>query len=292
MTRRGWVLFWSLALIWGLPYLFIKVAVADLSPTVVVFGRVALGALLLLPVAAARGQLGALRPYLPWVLTFAVVEIAIPFWMLGWAETRISSSLAALLVAGVPIVSAVLARALGLDDRLTGMRVVGLGVGIVGVACLVGLDVRGGQWLAVAAVGLTVLGYACGPIIASTRLAGAPSLAVTAVALGFNGVWYAPFAWAQRPAAPVPAAAWVAVAVLGVLCTAVAFLVFFQLVAEVGPARMTVITYINPAVAVLLGVAVLGEPVTFGLLVGFPLVLLGSWLATRRAPALEDEPHA
>lgn len=291
MSRRGWVLFLALSVIWGLPYLFIKIAVVDLSPSVVVWGRVALAAVLLLPVAASRGMLPALRPYAGWILVFAVVEIAVPFWMLGWAETRISSSLAALLVAGVPIVSAVLARALGLDDRLTGMRIVGLLIGVAGVGFLVGLDVRGAQWLAVAAVGLTVVGYALGPIIVSTRLARAPSLAVIAMALLLNSLWYAPVAWVQRPTGAVPASAWWAVVVLGVLCTAVAFLVFFALVDEVGPTRMTVITYLNPAVAVLLGVIVLGEPVTLGILVGFPLVLLGSWLATRRAPATEDEPH-
>ncbi len=284
MSRRGWVLFLALSVIWGLPYLFIKIAVVDLSPSVVVWGRVALAALLLLPVAAYRGMLPALRPYVGWIVVFAAVEIAVPFWMLGWAETRISSSLAALLVAGVPIVAAVMATLLGLDDRLTGMRVVGLLIGVAGVGFLVGLDVRGAQWLAVAAVGLTVLGYALGPIIVSTRLVGAPSLAVIATALLLNAAWYTPVAWVQRPTGPVPAIAWWAVVVLGVVCTALAFLVFFALVDEVGPTRMTVITYLNPAVAVLLGVVVLGEPLTLGILIGFPLVLLGSWLATRRPP--------
>ncbi len=291
MSRRGWVLFLALSVIWGLPYLFIKIAVEDLSPSVVVWGRVALAAAVLLPVAATRGLFPALRPVLGWVVIFAVIEIAVPFLMLGWAETRVSSSLAALLVAGVPIVAAVMARGLGIDDRLTGMRVVGLVIGIVGVGFLVGLDVRGGQWWAVAAVGLTVVGYALGPIIIATRLAEAPSLAVITVALGLNTLWYAPVAWVQRPTQPVPAQAWWAIAILGVVCTALAFLIFFQLVAEVGPSRMTVITYLNPAVAVLLGVVVLSEPITAGILIGFPLVLIGSWLATRRAAPLEDEPH-
>lgn len=111
----------ALAVIWGLPYLFIKIAVEDLNPSVVVWGRVALATAVLLPVALARRQLPALRPVLGWVVVFAAVEIAVPFLMLGWAETRISSSLAALLVAGVPTVAAVLARVLGIDDRLTGM---------------------------------------------------------------------------------------------------------------------------------------------------------------------------
>ena len=171
------------------------------------------------------------------------------------------------------------------------MRVVGLVIGIVGVGFLVGLDVKGGQWWAVAAVGLTVVGYALGPIIIATRLAAAPSLVVITAALGLNALWYAPVAWVQRPTQPVPAQAWWAIAILGVVCTALAFLIFFELVAEVGPSRMTVITYLNPAVAVLLGVVVLSEPITAGILIGFPLVLIGSWLATRRATPLEDEPH-
>lgn len=278
------MLFLSLSLIWGLPYLFIKVAVADLNPVVIVWGRVALAALVLLPIALARGMVKQLRPYVWWILAFAVIEIGIPFLMLGWAETRISSSLAALLVAAVPIIAAVLALILGLDDRLSGIRVVGLFVGIVGVACLVGLDVTGGQWLAVGAMLIVALGYATGPIIVATKLSAAPSLGVIAVALSLNALWYAPLAWIARPSTHVPAHAWGAVAVLGLVCTALAFLVFFSLIAEVGPARTTVITYLNPAVALILGVIVLNEPITLGLVIGFPLVLLGSYLATRKSP--------
>ena len=146
------------------------------------------------------------------------------------------------------------------------------------------------------AAALTVVGYACGPMVISTRLAETPALAVISLALGINAVIYAPFAWIQRPTAPVPAEAWWSIVALGVLCTAIAFLIFFALVGEVGPSRMTVITFLNPAVAVLLGVVVLSEPITLGLLLGFPLVLLGSYLATRPernpAAALEDAPHA
>lgn len=284
MSRRGWVLFWSLGAIWGIPYLFIKIAVEQVSPVVVVFGRVGLAALLMLPLAAARGMLRPLLPHWRWLLLFAGVEIGVPFAMLGYAEQRLSSSLAGLLVAAVPLIGAVLAVVFHLDDRLDPGRLAGLLVGLAGVAALVGLDVRGGDWLSVGAVGLTAVGYAIGPVIVSTRLAGLPSMGVTAVALGLNALVYAPFAWLARPErmADVRASAWLSIAVLGVVCSAIAFLVFFALVAEVGPSRATVITYINPAVAVSLGVAVRGEPVTAGLLIGFPLVLLGSYLATRR----------
>ena len=199
-------------------------------------------------------------------------------------------------MATVPIVAAVLARWLGLDARLGGIRVVGLAIGMSGVAVLVGLDIPGDQWWAVGAAAVTVIGYALGPIVISTKLAEAPPLAVITLALAANAIIYAPIAWVQRPTTPVPPVAWWSIVVLGVLATAVAFLIFFALVAEVGPSRMTVITFLNPAVAVLLGVIVLSEPITWGLVLGFPLVLLGSYLATRpdRNPAaqIEDAPHA
>lgn len=295
MTRRGWTLFISLAIIWGTPYLFIRVAVDYVEPSVMVALRVGLAALLLLPVAFARGQFRGIRPYLPWIALFAFVEITGPFLMLGYAETQLTSSTTALLIAAVPIVAAIIARALGLDQRLGGARVLGLAVGISGVALLVGLDIPGDQWWAVAAAAVTVVGYACGPIVISTRLSGAPPLAVIALALGANALIYAPVAWIQRPTTAVPASAWWSIAILGVLCTAIAFLIFFALVAEVGPSRMTVITFLNPAVAVLLGVVVLSEPITWGLVLGFPLVLIGSYLATRpernAAAQVEDAPH-
>jgi drug/metabolite transporter (DMT)-like permease len=258
--------------------------------------RVGLAAMLLLPIALARRQLRGIRPYLPWIALFGLVEITGPFLMLGYAETQLSSSTTALLIAAVPIVAAVLARSLGLDRRLGGIRILGLAIGISGVAVLVGLDIPGDQWWAVGAAAITVVGYAFGPIVISTKLADAPPLAVISLALAANAVIYAPFAWMQWPTEPVPATAWWSIIVLGVLCTAIAFLIFFALVSEVGPSRMTVITFLNPAVAVLLGVLVLGEPITLGLVLGFPLVLAGSYLATRpdrnAAARIEDAPHA
>jgi len=226
------------------------------------------------------------------VLAFAVVEITFTFLALTWAEERISSSLAALLIAAVPIVGAILAWQFGLDTHWSTRRGVGLAVGFLGVGALVGLDVEGSSWLSVAAVGITVLGYSFGPIIIEKRLNGVPSLPVIAAALAINSVIYAPFAWATRPTEPVPANAWASMIVLGIVCTALAFVALFALIAEVGAPRAQVITYVNPAVAVVLGVVVLSEPITPGLMVGFPLVLLGSYLATRGGNvAVEAEPH-
>ncbi len=292
MSRRGWALFVSLGLIWGLPYLLIKVAVESLSTPMVVFGRLAVGAAILLPIALFSRQLPLLRGHWRWVFAFAIVEMTFTWWALTWAEERISSSLAGLFIATVPLTTALIARRFGMDDRLTGSRLIGMGIGFVGVAALVGLDVSGGDLLAVAALVITVLGYSIGPIIVDRRLQDVPSLAVIAVSLTINAVIYAPFAWATRPTEPVPAVAWGSTILLGALCTALAFIIFFALIAEVGPSRTTLITYVNPAVAVLLGILVLGEPITLGLVIGFPLVLLGSYLATRRAPVVESEPHA
>jgi drug/metabolite transporter (DMT)-like permease len=296
VSRKGWALFLALSVIWGTPYLFIRIAVEHVEPSVLVALRVGLAALLLLPIAAARGQFRGIRPYLPWIALFGVVEITGPFLMLGYAETALPSSTTALLIAGVPIVAAVLARSFGLDRRLGITRIAGLAIGISGVAVLVGLDIPGDQWWAVGAAGVTVVGYALGPIVISTRLGGAPPLAVISLALAMNALIYAPLAWIQRPTEAVPASAWWSIITLGILCTAIAFLIFFALVAEVGPSRMTVITFLNPAVAITLGVVLLAEPITWGLLIGFPLVLLGSYLATRPdrnpAAAIEDAPHA
>jgi drug/metabolite transporter (DMT)-like permease len=278
------VLFLSLSVIWGVPYLFIKVAVGELSPPVLVFGRTALAAFLLLPLAAARGALRHLLPVWRWVLVFAVVEIAVPFVMLGYAEQQLTSSLTALLIAVVPMVALSLSRLAGIETRIDPRRVLGLAVGFGGVVALAGLDLGSSDLPAVLAASCAVLGYALGPLLVTTKLPQVPGLGVSAVALAVNAIGYAPWAWLTRPesVAAVSVQAWTAVAVLGVVCSAVAFLVFFALVAEVGPARTTVITYVNPAVAVMLGVAVLDEPVTVGLVVGFVLVLLGSWLATAR----------
>jgi len=290
MSKRGAILFLSLGLIWGIPYLLIKVSVEYLSPEVIIFLRVFLAAIILMPVVIKRSYLRQLKGHWKWVFVFAIVEIAFPFGALTFAEINLSSSMTGLLIAAVPIISAIFAWRLGIDDRITGNRVLGLAIGIVGVASLVGLDVTGSELLSVALLGITVVGYALGPIIVSQKLSQAPALAAIAMAMVINSVIYAPLAFFSRPTESVPVNVWLAVAVLGAVCTALAFLLFFSLVAEVGPARTTVITYINPAVAVILGVLVLSEPITLGLLVGFPLILLGSFLATRKGPAFESEP--
>ena len=292
VTARGWALFIALSVLWGIPYLFIKVAVDELSPAMVVWVRVALGALLLLPIVIARGDIKRLNVTdWSWIVVFAIVEIALPFGALSYAEIRLSSSTTAILIAAVPILSAIIGWRIGIDDRITKGRALGLAVGVIGVATLVGIDIRGDDLLSVAALGITIVGYSFGPIIVATKLSRAPALSVITMALVVNTLLYAPFAWVTRPDGPISAEAWWSVVILGVFCTALAFITFFALIAEAGPSRTTVITFIAPAVALALGVVVLAEPITWGIIVGFPLVVAGSYLATRKAPAVEAEPH-
>jgi len=271
-----------MAIIWGIPYLLIKVAVADLTPIALVFVRTAFGALLLLPLAATRGSLTPLLRHWRAVLVYTAVEVAVPWLLLANAETRLTSSLTGLLIAAVPLIGAVLALVTGDDDRLDLRRAAGLVIGFVGVAALLGLDFSRVDLGAAAQVGVVTLGYAIGPMIIARRLAGVPSLGVVTVSLGITALLYAPVGVLQLPhtlpAWPVVGA----VALLSVVCTALGFLLFFALIGEVGPLRAQAITYVNPAVALAVGVAVLGEPFTVGAAVGFALILLGLLLATRR----------
>lgn len=282
MTRRGAVLFGAMSVIWGIPYLLIRVAVRDLDPTVVVLGRTAVGTLVLLPFALRIGAFGAVLARWRIVLIYTAVELAMPWWLLTDAERHVSSSLAGLLIAAVPLIGAALGLVLGHDDRLGAARAIGLGMGLLGVVALLGVDVGDlGAWPLVEIL-LTALGYAIGPVIVTRRLADLPSITTNTVVLGIAAAGFLVPSLLRLPPDPPSAAAVWSVLALGVVCTALAFVLFFALIAEVGPARATVITYVNPAVALAAGVLLLGEPVTVGMLIGFPLILLGSFLATRR----------
>jgi drug/metabolite transporter (DMT)-like permease len=281
------MLFIALSVCWGIPYLFIRVAVADLDPLIVAFGRTAIGGLLLVPLAIRKRAFRPLLPHWRILLIYTAVEIIGPWVLLGHAETRLNSSTTGLIIAVVPIVAAIILTVMGLD-RLDARRIAGLVIGLAGVGLLVGLDVRLDDLVAIGQLLLVVLGYAIGPIIISRRLADLPSLGVVTVSLLIAAAAYAPFTplvWPDHWTAPAVGS----VVVLAVICTATAFLVMFALIAEAGPARMTLITYVNPAVAILLGAIVLGEPLTIGLAIGFPLVILGSvlgtWRSTPRTPA-------
>jgi drug/metabolite transporter (DMT)-like permease len=282
MSRRGWALFIAMCLIWGIPYLLIKVAVSDLSPVTLVFFRTLLGAAILFPIAAARGSLAPLLPYWKAIAAYTTIEVALPWLLLAQAEVRLSSSLTGLLIAATPFVGVILGLLTKADERFDARRLIGLAIGFLGVAALVGLNVSAGDLLSAAEVGLVAICYAVGPLIVSRRLSKVPGLGVVAVSLVLPAIVYAPLGLTHLPTAFPPVQVLIAVGLLGVVCTALAFLLFFALIAEVGPVRATVITYVNPAVALALGVALLGEPLTIGAGVGFALILVGMFLATRR----------
>jgi drug/metabolite transporter (DMT)-like permease len=286
VNRRALVLFAVMCVIWGIPYLLIKVAVAGISPASLVFLRTGIGAVLLLPAALLRRELRqVIRAWRP-LIAYTVVELAVPWYLLSEAETRLSSSLSGLLVAAVPLVGALLAWVTRSEHRLDRRRVLGLGVGLAGVAVLLGFDVSARDLLAVGAVGLVVLGYAAGPMIISRWLSVLPPVGVVAGSVTLGALAYAPAGIIQLLGGAHLSGSVVASALtLGVVCTALAFILFFALIAEIGPVRATVITYFNPAVALFLGVVVLGEPLTAGAVGGFALILAGSYLATRRRPA-------
>jgi len=286
MTQRGLLLFALMSVIWGIPYLFIRVAVAEIPPAALVLARTALAAAILLPFALVRVDLRPVLARWRWVVAFAAVEIAIPWVMLGSAEQHLSSSLTGLLIAGVPLVGTVFALATGGGDRLGRTGLVGLLIGLVGVAAIVGGDYATSDPTALLQIVVVVIGYAVGPAILARRLGGLPTVGVMAVSLALCAVVYVPIAALQWPQVVPSTNVIAAIVILAVVCTAAAFLVFAALIDEVGPVRATVITYVNPAVAAVLGVLVLHEVFTPSMGIGFVLVILGSTLATRRPQAV------
>ncbi|KYK10488.1 hypothetical protein AUW26_08585 [Streptomyces sp. CC71] len=285
MTARGWFLFSLMGVVWGVPYLLIKVAVDEVSPSGVVFARCALGALLLLPFALRRpGMANTVRTHWKPMLAFAVIEIVGPWYTLTDAERHLSSSTAGLLIAGVPIVGVLLSRFFGATESIGPRRVTGLALGLGGVGVLTLPHLTGGDALSLAEVLVTVVGYATAPLIADRHLKGVPTLHLITPCLALAALVYAPAAVASRPAALPSAGALTALAALGVVCTAVAFVAFLELIKEAGPIRASVITYVNPAIAVAAGAVFLDEPLSATVLAAFALILTGSVLATAAAP--------
>ena len=272
-------------MIWGIPYLLIRVAVREVTPATLVFLRTGIATLLLLPLAAHRAEL---RPVLArWriVAVFAIIEIAVPWVLLSSAERRVSSSLAALLIAATPFVGVALAAATG-GERFDGRRLAGLVVGIAGVAAIVGLDLGQTSGIGLVEMAGVVVCYAVGPWLLSRHLSDLPSLGVIAASLTLTALAYAPIAALQLPSSVPSGRVIASIATLALVCTALAFVLFFELIAEGGPVRGNLITYINPAVAAILGVLVLDERFTVGMGIGFVLVLAGSVTAAGRARQL------
>ncbi|MDM7832088.1 DMT family transporter [Cellulomonas edaphi] len=289
MSHRGWILLLAVGVVWGVPYLLIKVAVTDVSPVTVVFVRTALGALLLLPFALRSGGLRVLRGHWPAVLGFAALEIVGPWILLSNAEQTLTSSTTGLLVATVPIAAVVIGRFVGDRRPVAAVRWVGLLVGLGGVALLLGPGAAAGDAWAVTQVLLAALGYATAPIIADRFLRDVPAIPLTATCLAVTALVYTPFLVAEGSQPWPPVDAVLALAALGAVCTALAFVLFFRLIIEVGAARSTLVAYLNPVVAVTLGAIVLDEPLTWAIAAATAMILLGSAAASRGGRAADRD---
>lgn len=285
MSRRSWLLFLFLGFIWGIPYLLIRVAVEELTPATIVFLRLCVGSLILMPIAIHRKSLSIPRSAYKFIALYSFMEIIGPWFLITNAERSLTSGLTGLLLATVPIWSVIFTSIHGDKSVWHRRRLFGLVIGFVGVFTLVGLESLTGNsapW-AIGSVLLASVGYAYAVIMIRKKLPEVSGIAINAIALVISAFVYAPFAFMQRPTESVSAKSIWAVVGLGALCTALAFILFFALIDEIGPARSSFITYLNTGFAVVLGVIVLGEPVTIGIAIGLPLVLVGSYFATRRS---------
>ncbi|WP_205696152.1 DMT family transporter [Conexibacter sp. SYSU D00693] len=283
MSTRGAALFAAVAVVWGLPYFFIKVAVDDgVPPAFVAWIRVVIAVVVLAPLAWRAGALRGLRPHTRAIVVYALFEVVVPFPLISFGEQRIASSLAAILIAALPLVIALIALRVDPEERPTPRRLAGLVVGLAGVVLLVGVDVAGSadELVGALAVLVATVGYAIGPMVVKRHLGHLPPLGPVTASFAASALMLLPFALLDLPGGDVTDEAVASLVALGLLCTALAFVLFFALIAEVGPSRASVITYLNPAVAVLLGVLVLDEALTAAAAGGLALILAGSWVAT------------
>lgn len=288
MSKKGLILFLIAGTAWGMPYLFIRIAVEDFSTWTIVFSRVVIGAAVLIPIAMKRDVLKPALKAWPYVLAYAVIEMIFPWFLITEAERVINSGLAGLLVATVPFFGLLIGIFYQKDKSLKHPKTLaGLAIGFTGVVLLVGIDALSGHISLphVLMIILAAVGYSIAPVIVATKIPRVSGVAVNGLAMAIVAVVYAiPAALAlpKEVAANPPVESWLSILGLGVICSAVAFVAFFQLIKEIGSTRSTLVTYMNMAVAVVLGILLLGEPITAGILVGFPLVLIGSYLATKK----------
>jgi drug/metabolite transporter (DMT)-like permease len=288
VTRRGIILFALLGVTWGIPYLLIKIAVRQLDPAMLVLARTALAAAVLLPVAGVRGEImPVLRRWRP-LAAFTLAEILVPQFLLSSAEERLPSSTTGLLIAAVPLAGVGVAFLLGRPERLTPQNWLGIGLGMAGVAALVGFTVSASDIGAVAVVLVVVAGYALGPAIIAKWMRDLPGTGITALGFATTAVVYAPVVAATHgwPAAWPSASVLTSVVLLALVCSAAAFSIMVALVGEVGPVRATTVTYVNPAVALIAGAVVLGEPISGWSVVGFACILAGCYLVAARTAVL------
>ncbi len=283
MTRKGWLLFIVMSVVWGIPYLFIRIAVQELDPAVVVFVRLALAAAILLPVATQRKALGQIRKYWLMLAGLSLIQLVVPFLLISYGELHITSSLTSLLISSEPLLVALFALRLAPDERVNGLRLIGLLIGMLGVITLLGFDTGGDsqRLLGAAFVLLATMCYAFSALlIKRPPISSLSSLSVATVQSVVATIVLLPLAVLRLPSRMPSLEVIVSLVALGTICTALAYLAFFKLLIEVGASRGTVFTYVNPAVSVFLGVLLLNEPFGFATVVGFLLIILGSWLST------------
>ena len=285
MSTKGLVLFLLGGLIWGLPYFFTEFALESFSTPSIIWLRVTIGALVLIPLAIRSGALKKAFKYWPWVLAFGAIEMVGPWFLIPEAQRSVSSGLASLIITTVPFFGILIVGLRGDKSVWHPKTILGLMLGGIGVVALIGIDVFRDnlELLPIAMLLVSALGYAIAPIIVSDKLKDVPMFAVIALALAMVSVIYAVPAWINLPTEIQTASAesWIGALSLGVVTPAVAFVVFFSLIREIGPARAELIVFVNVAVAVLLGIVILNEPFTIGMMVGFPLIIVGSYLAIR-----------
>jgi drug/metabolite transporter (DMT)-like permease len=277
--------FAALSVIWGVPYFLIKLAVIEVPPLMIAWSRVTLAACILVPIAWRRGALVSLRPHAGALVAFAFAEFVIPFAAISIGEQWIGSSITGILIATVPMWVVLLSRSFGVHERLGTRRLMGLTLGFVGVVALLGFGTISGSrgWAGVACMLISAVGYAMGPLIIQRHMQQIDAIGPLAVCLAISSaVLFVP-ALLVMPVNLPSATALACIAALGVVCTAFAMMLMFYLVNHAGASRATLITYLNPAVASLLGVMLLDERLGTSGLLAFALILLGSWLATRGA---------
>jgi drug/metabolite transporter (DMT)-like permease len=287
MSRRGWSLFLLTGLLWGIPYLFIKVAVdpdGGFTPAIVVCLRTAIGAAILLPWAMKQGSLMSAVRGIKYIIPYAFLEMIGPWILIGTAEQKLSSGLAGLLVASVPFFASIFAWLRGDSSVWHHKRLIGMIVGFIGLVLVVGIESLHGSAdpKSIGMVLLASVGYAYAVMFVQGKLPGVSGVAINAVAMLFTALFYLPATIATWPTHHINNSAIYAVIALGVLSSGLAFAFFFTLVTIIDVARASLVTYLNTAFAVVLGVIVLGEPLTIGIILGLPLVLVGSYFASRK----------
>lgn len=282
MTLRVWLAFLALCVIWGVPYFFIKIAVVEVSPLLIAWGRITLGTLVLLPFAWGTGALRNIGKHAGWIVVFAAVELVSPFYLIAQGETAVSSSLAGILLSTVPLTVLLMAPMMGVREHISARRMIGLAVGMAGVVALLGIDSLHNrqEWIGAGCILLATVGYAVGPLIIQRHLSDVPPLGVVATSTAVGSLILLIPAVLTAPSVMPSASALSAVAALGVLCTALGLFLFVYVISNAGASRAAVVTYVNPAVAVLLGVWLLDEHFGLGAGIGLVLILLGCWMAT------------